>query len=88
MNQTKLDIFKNSLLATAGLMTFAVAAYLIIVNIFGIPLEEMDELGKWAIPVLLASGNVMFVLYDICITRMVTLYLLKWQKRFRKLFRH
>ena len=30
MNQTRLDIFKNSLLATAGLMTFAVAAYLII----------------------------------------------------------
>ena len=30
MNQTKLDIFKNSLLATAGLMFFAVGTYLVI----------------------------------------------------------
>ncbi len=30
MNQTRLDIFKNSLLATAGLMSFAVGTYLII----------------------------------------------------------
>jgi uncharacterized membrane protein YczE len=30
MNKTRLDILKNSLLAVAGLMTFAVGAYLII----------------------------------------------------------
>lgn len=66
----------------------AVAAYLVIINIFGIPLEETEELGKWAIPALLGMGNIMFVLYDICITRLVTLYLNKWQKKFRKLFRH
>ena len=30
MNQTRLDIFKNSLLATGGLMFFAVGTYLII----------------------------------------------------------
>ncbi len=68
--------------------TTAIAAYVIIVNVLGLPLDEMDELGKWGIPLLLAMGNVMFVLYDICITRMVTLYLRKWQKKFRKLFRH
>lgn len=66
----------------------AVLAYVIIINVFGIPLDEMDELGKWGVPLLLVMGNVMFVLYDICITRMVTLYLHKWQKKFRKLFRH
>lgn len=65
-----------------------VLAYLVIVNILGIPLEEMEELGKFAIPVLLGMANVMFVLYDICITRLVTLYLLKWQKKFKKLFKH
>lgn len=66
----------------------AVTAYTVIIYIFGIPLEEMDELGKWGIPLLLAMGNVMFVLYDICITRLVTLYLRRWQKKFRKLFKH
>ena len=65
-----------------------VLAYLVIVKVFGIPLEEMEEYGKWSVVVLLIMGNVMFVLYDICITRLVTLYLKKWQKRFRKLFKH
>ncbi len=66
----------------------AVAAYIVIIFVFAIPLDETEELGKWAIPALLGMGNVMFILYDICITRMVTLYLHKWQKKFRKLFKH
>lgn len=84
-------ISNNILCWTAKAIFFnsaAVCAYLIIINVFGIPLEEMEEMGKWAIPALLGMGNVMFVLYDICITRMVTLYINKWQRKFRKLFRH
>lgn len=65
----------------------AVAAYMIIIYVFGMPLDELEEYGKWAIPILLGMGNVMFVLFDICITRLVTLYLHKWQKKFRKLFK-
>ena len=65
----------------------AIAAYCIIIFVFGMPLDEFDEFGKWAVPILLGLGNVMFVLYDICITRLVTIYLLRWQKKFRKLFR-
>lgn len=64
-----------------------IAAYFIIVKVFGIPIEEMEEWGKWGIPGLLALANVMFVMYDICITRLVTVYLHKWQKKFRKLFK-
>ena len=65
-----------------------IAAYCVIIYVFGIPLEEMDELGIWGIPLLLVLGNVMFILYDICITRFVTLYLHRWQRKFRKLFKH
>lgn len=64
-----------------------VAAYFIIVKAFGIPIEDLEEYGTKILPFLLLLGNLMFVLYDICITRLVTLYLLKWQKKFRKLFR-
>lgn len=82
----------NNILCWAAKAVFfnaaAVAAYLIIIYVFGIPLEEMEEMGKWAIPALLGMGNLMFVLYDICITRMVSLYIKKWQKKFRKLFKH
>lgn len=82
---------KNNILCWLAKAVFfnaaAVAAYMIIVNVFGMPLDEMEELGKWAVPILLGMGNVMFVLYDICITSMVSLYLKKWQKKFRKLFK-
>lgn len=64
-----------------------VAAYFIIVKVFGMPLEELTENGLAGLLGILALGNVMFVLYDICITRLVTTYLIKWQKRFRKIFR-
>ena len=67
--------------------TAAIAAYSVIIYVFGIPLDETEEFGKWAVPILLGLGNVMFVLYDICITRLVTLYLRRWQKKFRKLFK-
>ncbi|MBQ8210346.1 MAG: hypothetical protein IJZ35_07185 [Clostridia bacterium] len=83
-------IFNNKLCWFVKAVIFNIAvviAYLVIVNVFGIPIEEMEK-GVFAVIGLLALGNVMFVLYDICITRLVTLYLNKWQKRFRKLFKH
>lgn len=64
-----------------------VAAYFIIVYVFGLPIEDIEKHGAKMIPVLLLMGNAMFVLYDICITRLVTLYVRKWQKKFRKLFK-
>ncbi len=64
-----------------------VAAYIIIVKVFGIPIEELENGGKWILPALLAAANIMFVLYDICLTRLVTVYLLKWQKKFRNIFK-
>ncbi|MCD7774521.1 MAG: hypothetical protein LUG85_01560 [Clostridiales bacterium] len=64
-----------------------IAAYFIIVKVFGMPIEELTENGIWGLLGLLALGNVMFVLYDICITRLVTVYLNNWQKRFRKIFK-
>lgn len=64
-----------------------VAAYLVIIYIFQIPLDEMEEYGKWAVVGLLAMGNVVFVIYDIALSRLITLYTLKWRKAVRKLLR-
>ncbi len=64
-----------------------VAAYLVIIYVFQLPFEEMEEYGKWAIWGLLALGNVVFIVYDIALSRLVTLYLLKLRPSVRKLFR-
>lgn len=65
-----------------------VAAYVIIIFVMGIPLDDMEDHGVLGVVFLLAAGNVMFVLYDICLTRLVSLYLNKWQKKFLKIFKH
>lgn len=64
-----------------------IAAYFVMIKIFGLSMEDMNELGKYGPLILLALGNVVFYVFDLAITRLVTLYILKWQKSFRKLFK-
>ncbi|MBQ6874392.1 MAG: hypothetical protein IJO24_08890 [Clostridia bacterium] len=64
-----------------------VAAYFVLIRVFGISMEDMNELGKYGPLILLALGNVVFVVFDIAITRIATLYIIKWQKQFRRLFK-
>ena len=66
-----------------------VLSYLFLVYVFGISIEQLfgDELTRAmyiALPVLM---NVMFIVYDLCLTRMYTVYIAVWQKRFHKMFR-
>lgn len=65
----------------------AVAAYAVIIYVFAIPFDEMEEYGKYSVLLLLAMGNVIFVLYDYCMTSLITLYYQRWQKSFHNLFK-
>ena len=58
-----------------------VASYLIIINVLGISeiLEEFGELGKYGVWIMLGMGNVVFLLYDITITRLISIYT-RWLK--------
>lgn len=64
-----------------------VLATLITIYVFNIPFDEMERYGKWAAVLLLAIGNVVFLIYDFALTNLIKLYLLKWRKTFRKIFR-
>lgn len=63
-----------------------ILSYCIIIYVFGIPLDELQEYGKYSLLILLGGANIVFLLYDYCLTKMIDLYLSKWQSRFRKLF--
>jgi hypothetical protein len=63
------------------------AAYVIMINLMGVTVDEISEYGAVAVPVLLGMATVAFVMFDIALTKMITLYVMKWQKLFKRYFK-
>ena len=61
-----------------------VIAYVLLIYVFRLPIEEMQGLGKYTALILLAGGNILMVVVDFCIEKLSVLYRLKWQKRIRR----
>lgn len=71
-------------------LTFAgtmAGSYYLMIKLMGITIDETEEFGVWAYPILLGMGTVTFVIYDIALTKMITLYIMKWQKHFKRYFK-
>ncbi len=81
---------------TAKFLVFNVSmiiSYTILIKVMGMPFNEIMGIdgsnsfySKYAAPVMLFLGNIVFIVYDIALTRIVTLYIKVWQKKFRKIF--
>jgi len=61
-----------------------IAAFYIGISLLSIPKESFNLFGVYLPWVFLILGNIVFIIYDLCITRLVTLYLLKWHDRLNK----
>ena len=68
----------------AGTMTLA---YWLMMKFMGVTIDEMEEFGLMAIPLLLGLGIFAFVMYDIALTKFITLYMIKWRKYFKRYFK-
>lgn len=71
-------------------LTFAATmagSYYLMIKLMGVTIDETEEWGVWAYPILLGMGTVTFVIYDIALTKMITLYLMKGQKHFKRYFK-
>ena len=64
-----------------------VVGWLLTVYVFRIPFDELPGLGRWSLVVLLGMGNVVFFVYDVMLTKVVTLYLYRLRKQFRRIFK-
>lgn len=64
-----------------------VFAYLICSRILNVEYDEIGNFGKYSILLLWGSANVTFFIYDIAFTRIVTLYVYKWQKYVKRLLK-
>ena len=64
-----------------------VVAYFVVSKIFMITFDDMEVFGKYALLILLLAGNILFVVYDIMLTRLVTIYVYRWQKYIKRVFK-
>ena len=61
-----------------------IGAFFIGTYLLSIPKESFTLFGVYLPWAFLILGNIFFLLYDLCITRLVTLYLIKWHNRLNK----
>ncbi len=64
-----------------------VATYSVMMFVFGISTELLEEGGKFIIPVLVVAGLAAFLLYDRTLTVFEIRYYRRWQKTVRKIIR-
>ena len=68
-------------------------AYTVLILVFGMPLDDILGVNgdvwwsKYAIPVMLVLGNLVFIVFDFALTRMAIVYLKVFQPKLHKLFR-
>ncbi len=62
-------------------------SYYLMIKFMGITVDEIDEMGIVAVPLLLGLGTAAFIIYDIALTKLVILYSMKWRKLFKRYFK-
>ncbi len=64
------------------------AVTLLCIFVLGLPIYDMNlGLGNIGLLVFALALEVMFVLYDIALTKVITLYIVKYREKFRKMLR-
>jgi len=62
------------------------AVYFIVINVLGMPIEDMGGTFKYGTLILLLVGNVSFLVYDVAVTRLTALYFNRLHPRIKKMF--
>ncbi len=69
-----------------------ISGYYLTLHFFGIDTEGIEWLSpyltKWFVaPIIAVGGGIFFYMYDTVLTRLITIYNIKWRKIFRKYFK-
>lgn len=64
-----------------------IASYFVVTKIFMISFDDIKDLGKYALLILLLVGNVLFAMYDVLLTRLVSIYIYRWRKHIKRVFK-
>lgn len=91
--ESKLPKVPEYILKFAVFNVAMIASYAVLIKVLGMPFDELmgiegetGFLARYMLPIMLGLGNIAFMFFDIATTRIITVYLSVWQKKFRKLF--
>ena len=79
--------YLSYLVKSAFFTVVIVATYWVMMYVFGISTELLEEGERFFIPILVVLGLVAFLLYDKAMTMLEIAYYRKWQRTVRNLFR-
>lgn len=64
-----------------------IAAYSVLTFVFQIPFEGLGDFGKYTLYILLGLGNVMFIVYDLALSRLYSDYMFRLHGRVAKMLK-
>lgn len=64
-----------------------VLSYTVFAGIFGVSLGDMNEFGKFTVWILLFLANIMFIIYDVALSRVICFYMLKLHSKVKKILK-
>ena len=67
--------------------TSVLLVYFVFAKMFGISMEEFGQWGKYGALALLGLGNIVFILYDIAVSRMAMFYFVVIQPKIKRIFK-
>jgi hypothetical protein len=62
-------------------------SYFLMIKLIGLEINELEDYGLAAVPMLLGIGLAAFLIYDFVLTKVVIIYNNKWKKYFHRYFR-
>ncbi|MBR4765283.1 MAG: hypothetical protein IK085_00805 [Clostridia bacterium] len=68
-------------------ITTMLVSYFLMIKLMGLEINELEEFGMLAVPMLLGMGLVAFIFYDFVLSRLKIIYNLKWKKYFHRYFK-
>ncbi|MBQ4568855.1 MAG: hypothetical protein IJA62_02155 [Ruminococcus sp.] len=60
-----------------------VAAFFVSISLLSVPKESFELFGIYLPWAFLLAGNVIFIIYDICLTRLISQYIHKWREKLK-----
>lgn len=85
--ESKFPIVVEWIIKILSFVLTMAGSYYLMMKFMGVTIDETEEWGVMAYPILLGMGAFAFILYDVALTKMISLYIKKWQKHFKRYFK-